>query len=70
MNKPAEIVDAVIKYVYNTDPESLCRMVYLNNDPFYISSKIQDVSNFTKFWGGLDNGCRERLVEMAMDKYM
>lgn len=63
---PIQVVDAVIKYMYNVSPVKIFEAVYgENHDPYYKAEKFAAMKNLVRWWGELDNTSQANLVNAA-----
>lgn len=74
MDNAVQIVDSVIKYMYNTQYEKVFNTVYAREDDhesgfkdMYREYKIKEMrSDFFNWWGNLDDVHKERLVQASL----
>jgi len=67
---PTQIVDALIKYLYNVSPIKVFEAVYgTGQHPTYRDEKLDAMKNLIRWWGQLDNEHQARLVNLALERY-
>ena len=67
-----EVVDAVIRIMYNESPLKIFECVYqktFDTDPQYAHEKMRAMGDLTAWWGQLDYDHRERLLTLAVRRY-
>jgi hypothetical protein len=68
---PVQIVDVLIKYMYNVSPTKIFEAVYGEDHHIsYRNEKIDKMKNLARWWGELDNEHQALLVNAAIDRYL
>ncbi len=66
---PIQIVDAVIKYMYNVSPVKVFEDVYGEcDDPYYKAEKITAMKSLVRWWSQLDSERQNNLVNAALTR--
>lgn len=67
---PVQIVDAIVKYMYNVSPSIIFDAVYGKEYSIsYRNEKINTMKNLACWWGELDEEHQDRLVNLALERY-
>ena len=71
MNKnPVDVIEAVARYMYNNPYNRIFKEIYgEDHHDSYRDEKVAVMPNFIRWWGMLDNEHRQRLVDLALEKY-
>jgi hypothetical protein len=65
------VIQALVMYWYNTEPEDIMQAVYDNPVGPYLKEKMDMWKlGFIPFWGQIDHKHQLRLVNAACDKYL
>lgn len=67
---PVDVIEAVVRYMYNNSYYKIFTDVYgEGHHDSYRDEKVAIIPNFVRFWGALDNEHRQRLIDLALEKY-
>jgi hypothetical protein len=65
-----KIVNAVVLYWYNVDPETIARKLFPEANEDYIAERVgMYPMGFIAFWGTLDARHQDRFISLALERY-